>query len=68
VVDTSALRVFSRSGPVSFSVIFSTDHKNYYSVYANRLKGLNSDNLKIFTGLNSDNLKIFAGLNSIFGT
>jgi len=31
---------------------------------ANRLKGLNSNNLTILVGLHSDNPKIFAGLNS----
>jgi hypothetical protein len=32
---------------------------------ANRLKGLNCDNPKMYTGLNYDNPKIFAELNSI---
>jgi len=32
---------------------------------ASRLKGLNSNNQKIFVGLNSDNPKVFVGLNSI---
>lgn len=39
-----------------------------FNVIANRLKRLNSNNLKIFIGLNSDNTKVFVGLNSIFGT